>query len=155
MHPYDVIDAVLSTGIDDIVSTYEKIAAMETFKSRNDYQQLALTFKRVENITRGYGEGAVRPEIFCTSEEKNLHENLLTVKKNVQMFISDANFGRALIELALLKKPVDTFFENVLVMAKEDDLRVNRLSLLKEISVLFHKLADFSKIVTESEASSS
>jgi glycyl-tRNA synthetase beta chain len=152
LHPYDVIDAVLSTGIDDIVSTYEKIAAMEAFKSRNDYQQLALTFKRVENITRGYEEGAVHPEIFCTSEEKNLHENFLTVKKNVLMFISKANFEQALIELARLQKPVDTFFETVLVMAEEDDLRFNRLSLLKGISVLFHKLADFSKIVTESEA---
>ena len=151
-HPYDVIDAVLSTGIDDMVSTKEKIAAMEAFKARPDYQQLALTFKRIENITRGYEEGAVRPERFQTSEETNLHDNFLKVEKNVATLLSKANFEQALIELACLKKPVDAFFETVLVMAEEEDLRVNRLSLLREISKLFHKLADFSKIVTESEA---
>jgi glycyl-tRNA synthetase beta chain len=154
LHPYDVIDAVLSTPIDDIVSTYEKIAAMESFKLRPDYQQLALTFKRVENITRGYDEGVVHPELFGTPEEKELYENFLAVKKNVRIFISNADFGQALMELARLQKPVDTFFETVLVMAKEDDLRVNRLSLLKEISSLFHTIADFSKIVAESEAKS-
>lgn len=154
LHPYDVIDAVLSTPIDDIVSTYEKIAAVETLKSRPDYQQLALTFKRVENIIRGYEEGVVQPEMFCTAEEKELYENFLTVKKNVLKNTSHGNFGQALLELAHLKKPVDTFFETVLVMAEENDLRLNRLALLKEISSLFHKIADFSKIVAESEVKS-
>jgi glycyl-tRNA synthetase beta chain len=153
LHPYDVIDAVLSTGIDDIVSTYQKIAAMELFKARTDYQQLALTFKRVENITRGYDEGVVHPEIFFAPEEKILYDNFLTVQENVLTFISRAYFDQALTELARLQKPVDAFFEAVLVMAEEDRLRLNRLSLLKHISSLFHTVADFSKIVAESEAS--
>jgi glycyl-tRNA synthetase beta chain len=55
-----------------------------------------------------------------------------------------------LIELAALRKPVDDFFNNVLVMAKDESIRFNRLSLLKEISKIFHMIADFSKIVTES-----
>ena len=146
---YDVIDAVLSTGVDDLVSTYEKIKAMETFKDDKTYLTLALAFKRVENITRGFSAGSVHPEAFCTPEEKRLHESFLAIRETVFKDIADGDYSRALNNIARLQKPVDEFFDTVLVMAEEEEIRVNRLSLLKNISVLFHKLADFSKIVTE------
>ncbi|MHB8828795.1 MAG: glycine--tRNA ligase subunit beta [Syntrophales bacterium] len=146
---YDVIDAVLAADIDDLVSTYEKIRAMETFKTDKDYQILALAFKRVENITRGVPNGTVHPEVFCTPEEKSLHESFLTISEAVSQDIANGDYNMALRNIARLQKPVDKFFETVLVMAEEEEIRVNRLSLLKNISFLFHKLADFSKIVTE------
>jgi glycyl-tRNA synthetase beta chain len=144
---HDVIDAVLSTGMDDIVAAYEKIKAMEVFKGDRDYPTLALAFKRVENISRGVAGGTVRPELFCTPEEKNLHESFLTIRKTVLEDVASADYSKALSELARLQKPVDKFFEAVMVMAEEEELRVNRLSLLKDISFLFNKLADFSKTV--------
>jgi glycyl-tRNA synthetase beta chain len=52
--------------------------------------------------------------------------------------------------MAGIRGPVDAFFEKVLVMAKDDRIRFNRLSLLSEISSFFRQVADFSKIVTES-----
>jgi glycyl-tRNA synthetase beta chain len=60
------------------------------------------------------------------------------------------DYRSSLIDLAALRKPVDDFFNGVLVMAKDDAIRFNRLSLLAEISKMFHMIADFSKIVTES-----
>jgi glycyl-tRNA synthetase beta chain len=54
-----------------------------------------------------------------------------------------------LLELASLREPVDDFFEKILVMAKDEKIRFNRLSLLEKISRLFYEMADFSKIVTE------
>jgi glycyl-tRNA synthetase beta chain len=51
-------------------------------------------------------------------------------------------------KLAALRPPVDAFFDGVMVMDKDENIRTNRLSLLAEISSLFHKIADFSKIVT-------
>ena len=62
---------------------------------------------------------------------------------------AEGDYRAALIALARLRKPVDAFFEAVLVMDKDDQLRCHRLALLEEISTLFHDLADFSKIVTE------
>ena len=50
--------------------------------------------------------------------------------------------------MAGIRQPVDAFFETVLVMAKEEAIRNNRLALLAEISALFHRVADFAKIVT-------
>jgi glycyl-tRNA synthetase beta chain len=79
-----------------------------------------------------------------------LFDVFLKIRDQVSNHIDRDDYQSALTELALLRKPVDDFFENVLVMAKDPAIKFNRLSLLKEISNLFHNVADFSKIVTES-----
>ena len=65
------------------------------------------------------------------------------------MYLDQGKDQEALIEMARLRKPVDNFFDTVLVMADDEKIRVNRLSLLENISQLFYRVADFSKIVTE------
>jgi len=148
-HPYDVVDAVLATGVHNLVTADEKIRAMETFKSDPDFQPLAIAFKRVVNIIRGFQNGAVDPGLFSGTEEKNLHEAFLKIRETVFMHISRGDYSGVLGELARLREPVDAFFETVLVMADDEKIRFNRLSLLEEISTLFHDVADFSRIVTE------
>jgi len=149
-HPYDVVDAVLATGISDIATSLKKIEAMEKFKSHTDFEPLAIAFKRVGNIIKGFENGSVDPAKFDSDEEKRLFDAFLKIREQVFRHIDRADYQSALTELALLRKPVDDFFENVLVMAKDNTIKFNRLSLLKEISILFHRVADFSKIVTES-----
>jgi glycyl-tRNA synthetase beta chain len=148
-YPYDVVDAILATGIDNLVVADEKIRAMAAFKSHPDFQPLAIAFKRVVNIIRGFQNGAVDPGLFSGTEEKNLHEAFLKIRETVFMHISRGDYSGVLGELARLREPVDAFFETVLVMAEDEKIRFNRLSLLEEISTLFHDVADFSRIVTE------
>ena len=150
-HPYDVVDAILATGIDNLVVANEKIRAMETFKSDPDFQPLAIAFKRVVNIIRGFQNGAVDPALFSGPEERNLHEAFLKIRETVLTHISGGNYPHVLVDLARLREPVDVFFEAVLVMSDNEMIRFNRLSLLEEISTLFHDVADFSRIVTESQ----
>jgi glycyl-tRNA synthetase beta chain len=149
-HPYDVVDAVLTTGISDIVRSTKRIEAMEIFKSHADFEPLAIAFKRVGNITKGFENGSVDSSKFDSDEEKRLFDVFLRIREQVFRHIDRDDYRSALSELALLRKPVDDFFENVMVMAKDDTIKFNRLSLLKEISNIFHRVADFSKIVTES-----
>jgi glycyl-tRNA synthetase beta chain len=104
----------------------------------------------VANIIRNAQESALEPDQFTCGEERDLHEAFLQVRQIVMGHIADGRYPVALIALAQLRKPVDAFFETVLVMAEEEKIRCNRLALLMEISTLFHDLADFSKIVTES-----
>ena len=80
--------------------------------------------------------------------EINLFSSFENIKSRVEKGIAENNFNFALGELAKLRPPVDAFFNNVMVMDKDENIRTNRLSLLAEISALFHKIADFSKIVT-------
>jgi glycyl-tRNA synthetase beta chain len=148
-HPYDVVDAVLTTGADDLVVAMQKIEAMEAFKSHEDFQPLAIAFKRVGNILKDFQNGAVDPALFQADAEKNLYEAYLSIGERASGRISVGDYSSALVELARLRKPVDAFFDAVLVMDKNDKIKYNRLSLLREISGLFHRIADFSKIVTD------
>jgi glycyl-tRNA synthetase beta chain len=104
----------------------------------------------VGNIVKDFKNGSVDSSKFETDEERNLYTAFLNTRDNVVRYIGKDDYQSALIELAALRKPVDDFFNNVLVMAKDDAIRFNRLSLLREISNMFHMIADFSKIVTES-----
>ncbi|MCX5839342.1 MAG: glycine--tRNA ligase subunit beta [Deltaproteobacteria bacterium] len=148
-HPYDVVDAILATGMDNLVVADEKIRAMAAFKSHPDFQPLAIAFKRVVNIIRGFQNGAVDPGLFSSTEERILHEAFLKIRETVFRLISQGDYAGVLGELARLREPVDAFFDTVLVMAEDEKIRFNRLSLLEEISTLFHDVADFSRIVTE------
>ena len=79
-HPYDVVDAVLETGAADIVRSFEKIEAMETFKSHADFEPLAIAFKRVGNIIKDFKNGSVDPAKFESEEERTLYAAFLTHK---------------------------------------------------------------------------
>jgi glycyl-tRNA synthetase beta chain len=149
-HPYDVVNAVLETGSSDIVQSLKKIEAMEAFKGHADFEPLAIAFKRAGNIIKDFKNGVVDPTRFESDEERSLYHAYVHTKENVVKHIEGHDYRSALIELAALRKPVDDFFNGVLVMAKDEAIRFNRLSLLEEISKMFHMIADFSKIVTES-----
>jgi glycyl-tRNA synthetase beta chain len=146
--PYDVVDAVLAVGIDNLTVAEDKIKAMAAFKSHPDFQPLAVAFKRVVNIIRGFRNGSVDTALMG-AEEKNLHNAFLKSREKVSSLIASGDYAGVFGELARLRKPVDAFFEAVLVMADDEKIRFNRLSLLEEISTLFHDVADFSRIVTE------
>jgi glycyl-tRNA synthetase beta chain len=155
-HPYDVVDAVLAAGADNLIVAVQKIEAMEVFKSHEDFGPLAVAFKRVDNILKAklsvqqnYPKGSVDPALFEGEPERELYKACQTIGEDAVRRIAGEDYAGALIELARLRKPVDDFFEAVLVMATDEKVKSNRLSLLKEISDLFHRIADFSKIVTE------
>ncbi|MEA1935345.1 MAG: glycine--tRNA ligase subunit beta, partial [Thermodesulfobacteriota bacterium] len=105
-HPYDVVDAVLSVDAAEIVSSFKKINAMENFKTHADFEPLAITFKRVGNIIKGFKDGSVDPSLFDTNEEKNLYDAFLEIKEKASAHIDNGNDQEALIEMARLRKPV-------------------------------------------------
>jgi glycyl-tRNA synthetase beta chain len=149
-YSYDVVDAVLSTDISDIVRSSEKIEAMEAFKKHPDFEPLAVAFKRVANILKDFKEGSVDPSLFESDAERNLYGAFADIKEKANAYINEGSYyAEALSEMAKLRKPVDTFFDEVMVMAKDEKVKFNRLSLLEGISKLFGGIADFSKIVTE------
>lgn len=147
-YSYDVVDAVLSAGFHDLVQTVKKVKAMEDFKKRPDFEPLGVAFKRVCNIIKGFENGRVDASRFTQREEGALYQAYLETRDRAGAFIDKGDYEQALRELAGMRKCVDEFFDAVLVMAEEGEVRFNRLSLLEAVSRLFYKIADFSKIVT-------
>lgn len=147
-YAYDTVDAVLSTDIDDLVSVIEKIQALQAFRQNPEFELISVAFKRVDNILKDFREAPVDVNLLSHDAEIKLFSSLENIKLRVEKGIAEKDFNTALNKLAALRPPVDAFFDHVMVMDKDEKVRFNRLSLLSEISALFHKIADFSKIVT-------
>ncbi|MGD0279006.1 MAG: glycine--tRNA ligase subunit beta [Smithella sp.] len=147
-YAYDTVDAVLSADIDDLVQVIEKIKALEAFRQNPEFEPISIAFKRVDNILKDFRDGQIDIGLLSADAEINLFSSFDDIKTRVEKCIAEEDFSAALNKLAALRPPVDDFFDNVMVMDKDEKVRFNRLSLLADISALFHKIADFSKIVT-------
>jgi glycyl-tRNA synthetase beta chain len=147
-HPYDVVDAVLSINATDLVRSINKIEALEAVRNDAGFEPLAVAFKRVGNIIKDFQGGYVDPGLLESGVEQDLYNAYLEVRERVKSFIDNGEYLSSLREIARLRRPVDDFFDSVLVMAENEKIRFNRLSLLEAISSIFRQIADFSRIVT-------
>ena len=146
-YPYDAVDAVLSANIDSLADVKKKVVALSDLKKQPHFEPLAIAFRRGVSILNEEADGNIQQSLFKEPAEKNLYDEYLKIKEPIEICLSKKQFSQALEKIATIKETVDAFFEQVMVMAKEDDLRKNRLRLLKHISLLFSNIADFSKIV--------
>jgi glycyl-tRNA synthetase beta chain len=154
-HRKDVVEAVLSAGFDDMVAARERLAAMSAIVGRTDFEPLAVAFKRVANIiekqAKGVKVGAVNAALFSEAAERDLHAAYESTKGRIEGAVKVRDFDGALREITSLKPVVDQFFDRVRVLAEDQQVKENRISLLAAIGRLFGDIADFSKIQLSSE----
>jgi glycyl-tRNA synthetase beta chain len=147
----DTIAAVLSVSSNNIPQTWSRVGALEKLKAKPDFEPLAVAFKRVVNIIKKAGDiqaADVDQKLFQHESEPALLSAYESVKKKVEDNLHEDRFDQALIEIASLRDTVDAFFEEVMVMTDDMDVRRNRLALLGLIAALFGEFADFSKLST-------
>nr|WP_217440249.1 MULTISPECIES: glycine--tRNA ligase subunit beta [unclassified Myxococcus] len=155
-HRTDVVEAVLAAGFDDLVAAHKRLEALSLIVGRADFQPLAVAFKRVVNIVEKQGRdvagGQTQSQKLVDDAERQLHSAFTQARNSVAGFVQSDDFSGALKEITGLKPAVDTFFDKVMVMAEDKELRENRIRLLTEIGALFNQVADFSKIQAEAAA---
>jgi len=147
----DVIAAIISTGADSVPEVWSRVKALQGLKGAPDFEPLAVAFKRVVNIIRKaekVDSTGLNEALFQHSSEKNLLTAFDMVQQKAMRNLEAGHFESGLLDIASLRDPVDAFFDGVLVMAEEADIRRNRLALLGVIAQLFNKFADFSKLST-------
>lgn len=149
----DVVDAALSVDFDDPLSSREKVRALEAMRTSEDYLPLVTALKRAGNILPEKFSGAVKKSLLKQEEEKALYVAYMEIKDRVAEKTMKLDFRGALTDIASLRRPVDAFFEKVMVMDKDEDVRNNRLALLSGIVGLFAEIADFSRLVLSAEDS--
>ena len=145
---HETITAVLAAGCRDVVDAADKVRALHEFRQSPEFPSLATAFKRVINIAQGAEPGEVDPAIFQYGEENILYQSTKLMESQVAQALESRDYPGVCRALASLRGPVDAFFEKVLVMAEDANLRRNRLALLLRISRTFLQMADFSKITT-------
>jgi glycyl-tRNA synthetase beta chain len=145
----DVVDAVLATGFDNIDASLAKVQALEAARSNADFESLAIAFKRVANILKNPPSGSVDPDLLVEDAEIDLWRTFNRTDDLVSAKVSLRDYRGALDALIALRKPIDRFFDDVLVMSKHANIRHNRLRLLRELRDLFETIGDISRIKPE------
>ncbi|MEJ2697697.1 MAG: glycine--tRNA ligase subunit beta [Candidatus Sulfobium sp.] len=145
----DVIKSVLYlSSILPLKNVSERIDALKSFKEDPQFPDFLLAVKRIHNIVpKGKVLPPVREELFVQDEEKDLFAALLAAKAEVSSLMAGERFSDALKRLSEITAQVNSFFDKVLVMDKEEKTKENRLSLLKELWDTAYSLADFSKLL--------
>ena len=152
---YDVINAVLAAGADDVMDAVARAEALAKVRPSEDFESIGVAFKRIKNILRQAGEKkfpiaeSVDSARFADAEEKALAAKANEVAPKVRQLAGSRNYEAALAEIAKLRPVVDAFFDKVMVMVDDEGLRANRLALLQSLLREFSTIADFSEIVTE------
>ncbi|MGO4332792.1 glycine--tRNA ligase subunit beta [Cupriavidus sp. 2TAF22] len=142
------VEAVVSQRpqrLDDILARLE---AVRTFAALPEAEALAAANKRITNILRKNTDpvGQVQPALLQEAAESALHGAVESVRPQVEAAFASGDFAAALRDLAQLRDAVDRFFNDVMVMAEDAQLRANRLALLASLHVLANRVADISKL---------
>ncbi len=158
---FDTARAVLSAGFDDPRDAWHRAVALTELRSPDrqaDFDSLATSAKRIRNILSQARDKEIAWRVegpdtdrLVEGEEKDLAAAVSSVSASVEQRIGASDYNGALKEIASLRPRIDRFFDKVLVMTPDEDLRSNRLALLAGLSALLSRVADFSEIVVEGE----
>ena len=147
------IDAVLSKGPVNLSVVPLQLEAVRAFESLPEAESLAAANKRVANILRqaeakGESLGAVRATELKEPAERALHDAIQATSEKARLLYERGDYSGYLKAFAVLKAPVDEFFDKVMVMAENTALRQNRLALLNDLRSAMNRVADLSKLAT-------
>ena len=151
---YDVVKAVMATSPVDVRDALARVEAVSRARTTEDFTAISAAFKRMKNIVeqaRAKGE-LIDPTTATAAgaqpEETQLSAEAARVATQAESFRTRQDYDGALQSIATLRPTIDAFFDKVMVMAPEPDLRAARLGLLQRILQDFSRIADFSEIVT-------
>ncbi len=148
---YDEIDASLAGVLDDVYEANRRVEALHNLRGNEDFEHLLISFRRMSNIIEE-GDGLSFSEsLLREKEERALHRHFVSMRDRILQGIKQRDYEEVYRILSTFKPHVDNFFDHVLVMDEDMELRRNRLGLLQSILDVFSGIIDFSKIVQPGE----
>jgi len=149
---YDEINAAFAAGADDLVDAVERVTAVKAIRNTKNFGPLAASFKRIRNILEKSAvaadrqQMAVRPELLHEVAELQLHAAAQRIGEEAVRRKREKKYRAALEKISELRPAVDFFFDKVLVMAEDENVRRNRVALLGNLLKEFSTIADFSEL---------
>jgi len=146
----DIIEAAISSHAgDNFLDLYRKTILINKYKNKGIGLNAISSYKRASNILDKAGKGITgRPDavLFRKEEEKILHEKINEIRKAFTVKDDNKDYESLLIKLSDTKESTDNFFDNVVVNDENQDIKNNRLELLKMFCNTFDNFIDFSKL---------
>jgi glycyl-tRNA synthetase beta chain len=149
---YDTVRAVVAAGADHPADAQARAEAMEALRGGEDFEALSAAAKRIRNIlaksatVADWQAGEILPELLTEPQERDLYEAYGTIVRDAAVQSAGREYRSALEGISTLRPAVDRFFDKVLVMAEDREVRQNRLHLLKKLDELFSGIAHFAEI---------
>lgn len=144
---YDVVDAVMESGYDDVVSVISRGNGLMKAVESSDFKNACEAFGRVSNLASKASGVKVRSDLLHDPEEAKLHQALSDITPEFHRQLETKDASGALTSLASLQGPINAFFDAVMVMAEDEQIRTNRLALLLAIDQELKRFAHFGKLV--------
>ncbi|ADH86400.1 glycine--tRNA ligase subunit beta [Desulfurivibrio alkaliphilus] len=144
--PAEAVEAVLSVDFQEVNDCQARIEALVAVSSQPSFTLLAGSFKRVNNIIKDNRDDRIDPQLLQEPAEKELAAVLARVTAAAAPLLRDGAYRQTLEHILTMKEPIDRFFDQVMVMAEDEQLKRNRLALLTAIAALFRRVGDFSRM---------
>ncbi|KQO17639.1 glycine--tRNA ligase subunit beta [Paenibacillus sp. Leaf72] len=147
---YDVVDAVMGAGFNNLLLTVERAALLNAQASGEDraaFKLIVDAFNRVSNLAAKATTKVVDEALFAEPAESALYKEWQAVHASFQQAVAGGEIADAAAKLAALKAPINTYFDAVMVMAEDEKVRANRLATLSLIAEDIAVVADYSKLV--------
>ncbi len=146
-YSYDLIDATLAVPSNDINDIATRIKALMDLRQSEVFEDFMVVYNRCNNLTKKWHDDSINIDVLVDESEINLNRSFNLIRYDVYRSINTREYLGACKMLAGLRQEVDTFFNAVMVMVDDVELKATRLGLLKAIANLCNFIADFSKIV--------
>jgi glycyl-tRNA synthetase beta chain len=145
------VDAVLSKHPTQLSLVPRQLEAVKAFQALPEADSLAAANKRIVNIlkqaeAKGESFSHAQPKDLQEPAEQKLFQALQDASAKAGSLFDRGDYSGYLKTFAVLKAPVDAFFDSVMVMAEQDSLRRNRLGLLRDLREAMNRVADISKL---------
>lgn len=139
---------MLACGVTEPVTIIARTQALDAARKEApaDFEDLSTAFARANNL-RDPEVGCLYDASIFDASESALAQAIEAVRTQVAEALEGDDYPAALAHLASLRKPIDEFFEQTMVMAEDQAVRLNRLRLLNAFVEVFANVADFGKLV--------
>lgn len=144
---YDVIDAVLSSNINDISDMHLRATELNNWLDKDELVEMLTAFNRVSTLAQKSESSKVDKDLLKEEAEINLYNEFKNTKEKVNNLLKDKKYSEALDSFASLRQSIDNMFDSVMIMDKDESIKNNRLGLLKQIYDTMLSICDLSKIV--------
>ncbi len=143
---YDLVDAALGAGFDDVPDALRRAEALAAASGTAEFRQAVTGYTRASRIAGKEERGEVDESLLREPAEKGLFAAYRDVAKQVAVRMARGDYAGAIAATSALADPIDVFFREVLVMVEDESLRRNRLALLARVAALARGIADLSRV---------
>ncbi len=144
----DLVDALYSAGNTSLTQMSKIYNAIQAVIDNGKIEEISLPMIRCKNIVKGKNCSEADPKLFKEDSEKELYDEILLKKAEINRNNLEGNYDKSMLELVDFRKKIDNFFDKVLIMDKIEEVKNNRLNLVKKALDVYLMIADFSKIIS-------